>query len=173
MPSCNDVIDIDICVIMWWLNRPCVRAIVQWLNVSWPSVRSCDDLNDVCPIFKHDGASFSATISSSNWFVWSSDEMMRLFPLQIPLLIGSSDLQTQWCVFFRDKSLLPIGPSDLQTRSCVLFRDRSLLLIGLSGLQGSVARTISNNDRPFLIISYVTRWSKFTLHYALCRACRM
>ena len=54
-----------------------------------------------------------------------------------------------------------------------LFPRRSLLPIGLSGLQGSVERPISNNDCPFLIITYVTRWSKFTVHYALCRVCKM
>ena len=69
-----------------------------------------------------------------------------------------------------DSSPWRIFPCDVIFR---LFLRRYLLPIGSFGLQGSVERPISKNDRPFLIITYVTRWSKFNVHYALCRACKM
>ena len=137
---------------------------------------------------------FLARILTSDWAVLIHHPG-GAFPVIVQWLNGSSlsDLQTRCCVFFRDNLFFWLGCTILRRdgasfsamnlffwlgrlifrRNGASFPRRTILPIGSSGLQGSVACTISNNDAPFLIITYVTQWSKVTVHYALCRVCKM
>ena len=66
-------------------------------------------------------------------------------------------VQVMRCSVFLRESWLPIRLSWFSDTMVHLFPRQTLFLIESSDIQGSVASTISNNDRPFLIITYVTR----------------
>ena len=126
-------------------------------------------------------------ILSSDWAVLicrpgGSVPVMRCYlflrgyclPIDPYWLVAPEDL-SQWCdvlSFWKDIDFW-LGRPDSKTRWCVFFCDVLFFWLGRPVLKGPVELTISNNGRPFLIITYVTQWSKFNVHYALCIACKM
>ena len=125
-----------------------------------------------------------------SWFV-ASEELSQWcdvpsFCEDLDFRLGHPDSSPQricpsdaiFCLFVRiltsNSAVLicrPVG--SVPVMQCSVFLRGSWLPIGLSSLQGSVERPISNNNRPFWNITYVTLWSKLNVHYALCRACKM
>ena len=142
------------------------------LRSSW--FVALEDLSQSCdvPYFFQDLDFRLCRPDSSSRKICLSDAMLRLFARILSsdwvVLIrrpGRSVPVIRCSVFLRG-SWFPIGSSWF---SNMIVR----LVLRRSGLQGSVACTITNNYRPFLIVTYITRWSTITVHYARCRACNM
>ena len=156
--------DLDPTVVRWlrYLERP----IVRWLrDLDRPIVRRLRDLDRpivrwlrdldlpiVFSLLRRDPLSLSVTISSSDRVVWFWDAIFRLSPQKYRLLIKSSGLQTRPSVFLRKNLNFQLGRPVSRVPLSARFQTMTV---------------------PFWLLLMLTRWSKFTVHYDLCRAYKM
>ena len=130
------------------------------------TVRIVRSLEGSCRSVQCNVASCSATIRLPIGLSDFSKRYGASCSATIRLLIGSSNFFKRNGASCSATIRLPIGSSNFFKRVCVFVPQQS-------GLQTFRCAYNTSKDCPFLIITYVTRWSNFTVHYALCRACKM